>query len=321
MSAPLILCVEDEPSLRDDIAFELREAGFAVMTAGDAREGLARLEGRRPDLILCDIVMPGMDGKGLLSYLRLTRPDLNDVPFVFLTALSSRQQVIDGRIAGADDYLTKPIDYDLLRATIEARLDQVRRLRATQGDRSGLAALDRLALGVVLLNAEGGVVYANPTAQRLSREAGIELAGRVIAGGEDGRRLAALIAGLISGPTGAPAGLRLEEGRHLMVVGQPFARRAPRDSAAAMLLLSDPDSQQPLDGATLGQLFELTPTEARIAGLLAEGLRRDEIALRLDISSTTVAFHLRNIFAKTGVRRQADLVALILSMPLARAAP
>ena len=114
MTAPLILCVEDEPSLRDDIAFELHEAGYIVSAAGDAREALACLERQRPDLILCDILMPGMDGKRFMSHLRRTRPDLDDVPFVFLTALSSRQQVIDGRMAGADDYVTKPIDYDLL---------------------------------------------------------------------------------------------------------------------------------------------------------------------------------------------------------------
>lgn len=60
-------------------------------------------------------------------------------------------------MAGADDYVTKPIDYDLLRATVEARLNRMQRLRAMPGDRSGLAALDRLALGVVLLDANGGV--------------------------------------------------------------------------------------------------------------------------------------------------------------------
>ena len=80
-----------------------------------------------------------------------------------------------------------------------------------------------------------------------------------------------------------------------------------------MLILSGGDGQPPLDNTTLGQLFDLTPMEAQVAHLLAEGLRRSQIADRLTISGTTVAFHLRNIFAKTGVQRQAELVALILS--------
>ncbi len=318
MTAPLILCVEDEPSLRDDIAFELHEAGYAVAAAADAREALAILESRRPDLILCDILMPGMDGRGFISHLRKARSDLDDVPFIFLTALSSRQQVIDGRIAGADDYLTKPIDYDLLRATVESRLNRMQRLRAMSGDRSGLTALDRLAIGVVLLDAKGGVVHANPIARRLSDEAGIVLGGRIAIGGEDGRKLTALIAALISDEGMAPTGLRLGDGCHLMIVGMSLPTRAHHDEAVAMLILSGAEGQLPLDNTTLGQLFDLTPMEAQVAHLLAEGLRRSQIADRLTISGTTVAFHLRNIFAKTGVQRQAELVALILSVPLAQ---
>lgn len=103
MSAPLILCIEDEPSLRDDIAAELAEAGYDVIEAADACDALEQLDDRRPDLILCDIVMPGMDGHALLTHLRSARPELNGIPFVFLTALSSREQMIAGRRAGADD--------------------------------------------------------------------------------------------------------------------------------------------------------------------------------------------------------------------------
>lgn len=318
MTAPLILCVEDEPSLRDDITFELQEAGYIVAAAEDAREALAFLESSRPDLILCDILMPGMDGRGFISHLRKARSDLDDVPFVFLTALSSRQHVIDGRIAGADDYLTKPIDYDLLRATVESRLNRIQQLRAMPGDRSGLTALDRLAIGVVLLNANGGVVHANPLARCLSDEVGIALSGGVTASGKDGRKLSALVAALISDERVAPAGLRLDNGCHLMVLGMSLPARAHHDDAVAMLILSSGDSQPPLDNAILGQLFDLTPMEAQVACLLAEGLRRNQIADRLAISDTTVAFHLRNIFAKTGVQRQAELVALVLSVPLAR---
>ena len=68
--------------------------------------------------------------------------------------------------------------------------------------------------------------------------------------------------------------------------------------------------------AALRQLFDLTPTEANVARLVAQGLRRDQVAARLGVSPNTVAFHLRNVFDKTGTRRQADLMALILSMPM-----
>lgn len=317
MTTPMILCVEDEPSLRDDIAFELHEAGYAVVAVAEASKALAFLESRRPDLILCDILLPGMDGRGFMSQLRQTRPDLDDVPFVFLTALSSRQQVIDGRIAGADDYLTKPIDYDLLRATVDSRLARMKRLREMPGDRSGLAALDRLALGVVLIDAKGAVVHANPLARRLADEAGILLSGRISTSGEDGRKLSALLGALNTDDGMSPTGLRLSGGGHLMVVGMSLPARTHHDEAVAMLILSGADDQPPLDSATLSQLFDLTPMEAQVACLLAKGLRRNQIADHLAISETTVAFHLRNIFYKTGVQRQAELVALVLSVPQA----
>ena len=83
-----------------------------------------------------------------------------------------------------------------------------------------------------------------------------------------------------------------------------------------MFTISDLERQQALDAETLRQLFDLTPTEACVARLIAEGLRRDQVADRLDVSSTTVAFHLRNIFDKTGIRRQADLLGLVRSMPM-----
>lgn len=321
MSTPLILCIEDEPSLRDDIAAELGEAGYEVIQAADARDALERLDDRRPDLILCDIVMPGMDGRALLAHLRSVRPELNGIPFVFLTALSSREQMIEGRRAGADDYLTKPIDYDLLRAMIAARLDQVARLRSAGGREAKTDALDRLTVGVVLLDVEGGVRHANRAAIELARDAGITLEPRLTGKGEGGRKLAGLVARIMSGGDSGAA-LWLDDGlRRVMVLGRPLGAGPTQDGTAAMLTLSDPDRQEAPDPVALRQLFDLTPTEAGVARLVAEGLKRDQIAVRLGVSPNTVAFHLRNIFDKTGTRRQADLVALILSMPMAWSDP
>ncbi|MFD2858134.1 response regulator [Seohaeicola zhoushanensis] len=317
----MILCIEDEPSLRDDIAAELGEAGYEVIQAADARDALERLDDRRPDLILCDIVMPGMDGRALLAHLRSARPELNGIPFVFLTALSSREQMIEGRRAGADDYLTKPIDYDLLRAMIAARLDQVARLRSAGGREAETDALDRLTVGVVLLDVEGGVCHANRAAIELARDAGITLEPRLTGKGEGGRKLAGLLARILSGSESGAA-LWLDDGsRRVMVLGRPLGTGPTRDGTAAMLTLSDPDRHEALDPVALRQLFDLTPTEADVARLVAEGLRRDQVAARLGVSTNTVAFHLRNIFDKTGTRRQADLVALILSMPMAWSDP
>lgn len=321
MSPPLILCIEDEPSLREDIVVDLRDAGYQVIAVGTAEGAMEVLQGQRPDLILSDIVMPGMDGHALLAHLRAARPDLESIPFVFLSALSSREQMIAGRRAGADDYLTKPIDYDLLRAIIASRLDRATRLRVAQGAGAATVALDRLAIGVVLMDGGGAVLYANPAAQNLAKDAGIILDGRVQAKGTTGRKLADLIGRLVAGSE-SRAALSLDSGeRRVMLLGRQLGAQRLRDGATAMLMLSDPERQHPLDAASLRQLFDLTPTEAEVARLVAAGLRRNQIAAKLGLSPTTIAFHLRNIFDKTGTRRQADLVALILSMPLTGSEP
>lgn len=125
-----ILCIEDEADIREDITEELRDSGFETVEAANGREGLEVLQRDQPDLVLCDISMPVMDGYQLLTELREHHPDLAEVPFLFLSALSDREHVISGKSLGADDYLTKPIDFDVLLATVKARLQQINRLRS-----------------------------------------------------------------------------------------------------------------------------------------------------------------------------------------------
>ncbi len=128
--AAKILCIDDEPDLREDVVEELRDAGFETIEAGDGKAGLDAIMSHKPDLVLCDITMPVMDGHDLLRELRAKHPELAELPFIFLSALADRDHVIAGKKLGADDYLTKPIDYQLMLATIEARLQQIERMEA-----------------------------------------------------------------------------------------------------------------------------------------------------------------------------------------------
>ncbi|MGB3387432.1 MAG: response regulator [Pseudaminobacter sp.] len=207
VSRPVILCVEDEEALRRDIADELAEAGYAVLEACCGEEALDLLGATHPDLILCDISMPGLDGYEVLSAVQARGSAHADIPFVFLSALGDPREIVEGKRLGADDYLVKPIDYDLLLATVHARLRQVARIRSTLTD-------------------------------------------------------------------GAPA-----------------------------------------DAATLSASFGLTPAEARVALALTEGKTLAGIAAEFEVSRTTIAFHMRNVFQKTETSRQAELVAALLQAP------
>ena len=104
-----ILCIEDDRETAGLIAEELIDRGYAVTLAHDGRERLAAILKTMPDLVLSDISMPVMSGFELLERLTELAPQFSKMPFVFLTALTDRDNELRGRELGADDYVTKPI--------------------------------------------------------------------------------------------------------------------------------------------------------------------------------------------------------------------
>lgn len=122
-----ILCIEDDRETAALIAEELVDRGYEVTVAHDGREGLSAILKTMPDLVLSDISMPAMSGFELLHRLIALAPRFSKMPFVFLTALTDRESELKGRQLGADDYVTKPIDFDMLTAIINARLAGVAR--------------------------------------------------------------------------------------------------------------------------------------------------------------------------------------------------
>jgi DNA-binding NarL/FixJ family response regulator len=122
-----ILCIEDDRETAALIAEELDERGYEVVLAYNGGEGFAAIFKSMPDLILCDINMRVMSGFEVLEHLTRIAPRFGNMPFVFLTALTDRNNELKGRQLGADDYVTKPIDFDVLDAIIKARLAHVAR--------------------------------------------------------------------------------------------------------------------------------------------------------------------------------------------------
>src|SRR5216683_3348366 len=124
-----ILCIEDDREVAALIAEELADRDFEVDIAHDGQEGFVAILKDKPDLVLCDISMPIMSGFEALERLTEIAPHLGHIPFVFLTALTDRDNELKGRQLGADDYVTKPIDFDVLTTIINARLAGVARSR------------------------------------------------------------------------------------------------------------------------------------------------------------------------------------------------
>lgn len=142
-----ILLIEDNPEIRDNMAEILDLAGYAVSTAGNGKDGVAAAIKEQPDLILCDIMMPVLDGYGVLHMLQ-RHPALQTVPFIFLTARSERAEIRKGMELGADDYITKPFDGTELLNAIEVRLKKSERLKQPlAGELGGVDELIGISAG------------------------------------------------------------------------------------------------------------------------------------------------------------------------------
>lgn len=116
-----VLIIEDDLSVSGVIESILQEGGFEVYCASDGQSGLALLHEKRPDLILCDIIMPNMDGHIVLENIMRERT-LADIPFVFISGLGSRSDVRRGMTEGADDYLSKPFSANELLNVVNSRI-------------------------------------------------------------------------------------------------------------------------------------------------------------------------------------------------------
>jgi DNA-binding response OmpR family regulator len=116
-----ILLIEDNVEVRENTAEILELANYKVLTAENGKVGVELAKKANPDLVICDIMMPEMDGYGVLFMLGKD-PETSGIPFIFLTAKAEKSDVRKGMELGADDYLTKPFDEMALLSAIEVRL-------------------------------------------------------------------------------------------------------------------------------------------------------------------------------------------------------
>jgi DNA-binding response OmpR family regulator len=136
VGGPLICVIEDEQAIADAVAARLRAEGFAVEVAGDGPAGVALCERLLPDLVILDLLLPGIDGLEVCRRIQRTRP----VPVLMLTALDSETDMLVGLGVGADDYMTKPFSPRELVARVRALLRRVER-RPPAGEALRVGAL------------------------------------------------------------------------------------------------------------------------------------------------------------------------------------
>jgi DNA-binding NarL/FixJ family response regulator len=121
------LCIEDDLETSVLIAEEFEERGYEVIPAHDGQAGFSAVLKEQPDIVLCDVSMPVMGGFEVLDRLTALAPRFAAMPFIFLTALGDRDSQLKGRRLGADDYVLKPVDFEILDTIIRGRLAKVAR--------------------------------------------------------------------------------------------------------------------------------------------------------------------------------------------------
>ncbi len=119
-----ILCIEDEIPIQEDIVEELIDFGFEVIAETNGRDGLRAIIRDQPDLVICDCLMPEMTGSDMFEVLKSDYPEFAGMPFIFLSAHADRKHIEDGVDLGADAYLTKPVNFDILLTMIDGLLQR-----------------------------------------------------------------------------------------------------------------------------------------------------------------------------------------------------
>src|ERR1043166_1444025 len=118
-----ILIIEDQPQMRRNLATILEMEGFEVSHAENGNAGVTQAKASKPDLIICDVMMPELDGYGVLRMLR-SEKTTSTIPFIFLTAKGEKTDQRAGMNLGADDYLTKPVARTDLLEAVKVRLER-----------------------------------------------------------------------------------------------------------------------------------------------------------------------------------------------------
>ncbi len=290
MSSPAkILVVDDTPANLALVLDALGAAGHELLVAESGRSALTLLEHNVPDLILLDVVMPGLDGFATCERIK-ARPECRDVPVLFMTALDEPEQKVRAFDAGAVDYITKPVHVPEVLARIAAHL-QIRSLQKSLADElaARIEAENQLAQSldraVVLADATGRIVFSSRLAEDLLH-----------------KHFPAHAAGTL------PAGL----GEDGALVARRFSE--PGRSDLQMFVLEERGS--PPGPGALTRLG-LTPREAEVLYWIAQGKSNPDIATILGANVRTVHKHMEHIFQKLGLetRNAAALAALEVLRP------
>ncbi|WNB74867.1 sigma-54-dependent Fis family transcriptional regulator [Methylomonas koyamae] len=177
---PTILMVDDNPVNLEELAFLLNDAGFDVLRAETGETALELAKSRQPDLVLLDVLMPGVDGFTTCATLK-SHPATREIPVLFMTALADTANKVQGFHVGAVDYITKPFQYEEVIARVQTHLTLQKLKSELQEKEQRLSRIFENAMDAILaLDQDGRITMFNAAAEQMFRRKAADTIGRAV---------------------------------------------------------------------------------------------------------------------------------------------
>lgn len=288
----VVLLVDDSPETLTLMIEALETAGLMALVARSGDAALTILERVRPDLILLDAVMPGMDGFTVCRGIK-ERPEFELIPIVFMTGLDDSEHVVKGLEAGGVDYLTKPIEPAVLIARVAVHVANARMIRDAR------QALDGTGQSLIAFRADQSLAWASARA--------IDLLGAHLdaLGADAVANLRRWIDQVSRLPLSKSPPLHLDR-----TDGDAIALTSLGRSGSGDILVRASLHCQAPPGEILSQKLTLSAREGEVLAWLTHGKSNKDIAVILSLSPRTVTKHIEQIFTKLGVENRTAAAAI-----------
>jgi len=297
-----VMIVDDTPGNLALLSDTLSEAGYRVLVATDGQSALEQIAYLKPDVILLDVMMPGIDGFETCNRLK-SDPDTTHIPVLFMTALSELNNLLRGFGEGAVDYLVKPIRPPEVLARVDVQLTQARNLQRVAN------ALNNSPFSALAINSSGNITWSSPGGSRwleefLQKHA---LSGICKIGSPLPKPILEWVKQRLSGAERSE-GESFESYR----AGVSFATKITpcQNTGEYLLILEQHSGEWDLD--SVRNSLGLTVREAEILMWISRGKTNKEVGVILGSSPRTINKHLEHIFEKLGVVTRAAAVSMVL---------
>jgi len=308
-----ILIIEDDEALRENISEFLCEKGYEVSFASNGITGVQMAISQIPDMILCDIIMPGMSGLELFKAIQQMKIT-SAIPFIFITAKCEKEDIRTGMQLGADDYITKPFDLNELLSAIKIRLEKNERFRNSY-DEKFYALIDNLLIGVFIY-INNKFIYVNDAFAKVFGLRVVDFEDMSIDDIALFKNKEQIIENISKINSETQDGIHLQieavrKGSQKNISVEVFANLINFKGAPAILgnavSITEEDNKKPLFSNII-KTEKISRREIEILKLVCMGMSNTEIASSIFRSPRTIEAHRATLLRKTGSKNTAELV-------------